>query len=122
MMIKIDMSEMETLYELINSSYANCEKIVERIRVVRLRMENDTEFMLLPQSNEVIESLDNSRSFLEGTRNILTHLRAVVVETPGRFAKNEEEMINTIKELTVRLDSIALGMIKIMNFEETEEY
>ena len=119
-LIKMDFSEMESLNELINSACVNCENIIERIKDVRIRMENAPEIMIFTQITAVFESLDNCLSRLYETKNSLMILRNVIVETPDRFAVNEKEMINTIKELTVKLDVISQRMIKIINYDETE--
>ena len=116
----MDFSEMESLNELINSACVNCENIIERIKDVRIRMENAPEIMIFTQITAVFESLDNCLSRLYETKNSLMILRNVIVETPDRFAVNEKEMINTIKELTVKLDVISQRMIKIINYDETE--
>ena len=120
-LIKIDMSEMETIRVLMIAACTKCEGIVNRIGVLKSMMETDPQFLLLPQSAAVIDSVDNSLKNLCSTSMMLSNLRNSIIETPEKFAADEDATVKSIEELTSKLDRIASNMVLIMSEDEEKK-
>ena len=113
--IKIDMSEIENLRELIILCCEKFEGIISRIKKLKADMEVSSEFLVLPQSSAVLDSIDNCLATLTYTNNMMIEFRTSIIETPDKFSANENAMIKTIEELTAKLDFIASNMYMVMN-------
>ena len=117
-MIKVDVEELERLGEIISSAESLADDIYWRMLSVSEQMEEDIEFMSLPQCLAVRDQLLSSVSYMKNTHDTLLVLKNGILQAPNQFLDCEDEVNESIVRLLSRVDKLMNQMNSFFIAEE----
>ena len=109
-MITVDLSALEELSAMTNTSASDADDVRSRLRDVIAEMEENVELTQLPQSASALEALDNCVNTMGDLSESMQALRQLMLGAAEEYAENERRFTEELDAMFETLNGIGTAL------------
>ena len=108
-MIKVDLSEIELLSDLLVRTASDTEEALGKLRQVSREMQEDVELSTYLQAPMALESISGAIAALNRGNDTLQSLKNVLLSVEDTYQETEKKAKNALNRMTVSMDAAGVG-------------